>query len=208
MDIPGYAAKVLAKGFAPAYRWHKYALQSAQVGLPGERWTLKAPEHTLHLAELTAEYPDALFVLQHRDPSRVAASVLSVMSRNRAGYTDRDTAIREPEARAFMQMYAAGLTKALGARHDPAMNARFVDIHYLELERDPIGCVRQVYDHISEPFTPALEAGVRQWIAGNRKGKHGKHRYRLADYGLAQAEVHEMFAEYIDRFDVELEDDA
>ncbi len=45
-----------------------------------------------------------------------------------------------------------------------------------------------------------MEAFVRD----NPKGKHGKHEYRLEDYGLTREQVHEHFADYIDRYEVEV----
>lgn len=208
LDVPSYVGEVVSGDFGPAYKWHRRVLQALQIGAEGRRWILKAPEHSLHVDTLTAEYPDALLVQQHRDPSKVMASVFSVLSASRSNYCAGPTRIVEEDARAFMQMYAAGVTHAMALRDDDAFDRRFVDIQYLDLERDPMGCVRKVYAHAGLTFTSVVEARVSEWVGNNRKGKHGKHRYMLADYGLTQSEVHAAFATYIDRFGVELEGDA
>ena len=43
-----------------------------------------------------------------------------------------------------------------------------------------------------------MEAHVR----ANPKGKHGKHEYDLATYGLEASQVLERFAPYVQRFDL------
>ena len=208
VNVPSYVQDVVAGDFSEAYRWHRKVLQALQIGAEGRRWMLKAPEHSLHVDTLVGEYPDALLVQHHRDPSKVMASVFSVLSAYRSNYCAGNTSLGEDEARAFMHMYAAGVTHAATFREIPAMAAKFLDVQYLDLARDPVGCVRRVYGHAGIAFTAATEQRVAQWVAANRQGKNGKHRYQLGDYGLTQAEVHEAFADYIERFDVKLESDA
>jgi hypothetical protein len=208
LNVPTYVREILSGDFAPAYAWHKLFLQALQVGAGARRWVLKAAEHTLHIDTLTRQYPDALLVQQHRDPSKVMASVFSLLSACRANYCAGGTCIGEDEARGFVRMYATGISHAAAMRDRAAFDRRFVDIHYLDLEHDPLASVQKVYEHTGLEFTQSTASRVSDWVNNNRKGKHGKHRYRLTDYGLTQAEVHEAFADYIDRFGVELEGDA
>jgi hypothetical protein len=39
-------------------------------------------------------------------------------------------------------------------------------------------------------------------LAANPKGKHGKHEYRLEDFGLSVNGVRSHFADYCERFGV------
>jgi hypothetical protein len=39
-------------------------------------------------------------------------------------------------------------------------------------------------------------------VAANPKGKHGRHEYALAEYGLTEEQVRARFAPYIRRFGV------
>ena len=43
---------------------------------------------------------------------------------------------------------------------------------------------------------------MRTMLAANPQGKHGKHEYRLEDYGLSRGQVHEHFKGYIERYDI------
>lgn len=206
LEIPSYLQYVFGRGFEDSFRWHRRCLQALQYGAPGKRFMLKAPGHTIFTDLLVRHYPDVTLIQNHRDPSRVMASVFSAMSANRATMSDRPRLFGRDEAIAFMEMYAQGLVEAARRRDDPAFAGRFLDVHYLDLERDPVGCVRRAYAHADIAFTPEVEARIGNWIAANRKGKHGKHQYALADYGLTAADVHRVFADYIERFGVERED--
>jgi hypothetical protein len=50
------------------------------------------------------------------------------------------------------------------------------------------------------PFTTGAEAAMRAHVADAPQGKHGTHRYDLADFGLDEEQVGERFAAYLDRF--------
>ena len=56
---------------APVYRWHEKVLQLLQSGGVRGRWQLKSPQHALALEALVAQYPDARFIVTHRDPGDV-----------------------------------------------------------------------------------------------------------------------------------------
>jgi hypothetical protein len=46
---------------------------------------------------------------------------------------------------------------------------------------------------------------MAQWIAEHPRGKHGKHEYRLQDYGITRAQVEELFGDYTKRYGLELD---
>ena len=202
--IPSYAA-ILPTHWTEAYQIHRKLLQAMQVGIQGRRWILKAPEHMTHFDALFTEYPDALIVQNHRDPAKVMASVLSVITTMQALYSDQVQRIDRKYGLHFMEMFAAGLVNAAAKRKDPAMKARVVDIHYLHLEREPVSVMRKLYDDLNLSFNDRSLASITGWIESNRKGKHGKHRYNLADYGLTQEDVWGAFADYLDMFEIERE---
>ncbi len=208
LDVPSYLQYIFERGFTDAFAWHRRALQALQYGMTGKRFMLKAPGYTVFTEQLIAEYPDITLIQNHRDPSKVMASVFSTMSASRVTMSDRPQLIGREEALAFMEMYNQGLMASAAKREDPGYARRFIDVHYIDLERDPVGCVRRAYAHADIEFTPADQLRIEEWIAHNRKGRHGKHRYALADYGVTQSDVHAIFADYIERFGIEREQDA
>jgi hypothetical protein len=68
--------------------------------------------------------------------------------------------------------------------------------------RDPIGAVRGIYERFGDTFTSEAEAAMRAYMAENQQGKHGKHSYDLAEFGLDKGEVRERFKAYIERYDI------
>jgi hypothetical protein len=58
------------------------------------------------------------------------------------------------------------------------------DLSYRELAADPVKAVRGIYDHFGIEFRPESEAGIRRWLSENPADKHGRHTYKLEDYGL------------------------
>ena len=68
---------------------------------------------------------------------------------------------------------------------------------YKAIARDPIAAVQGIYAFAGIDWTPAAEAGMRQWLAENPADKHGRHSYTLADYGLTDDRVREVYADYI-----------
>ena len=69
--IPSYTAWLLQCDMEPAYRYHRRVLKLLQWRCPPDRWWLKTPAHMLSIDALNAVYPDARFVMTHRDVGKV-----------------------------------------------------------------------------------------------------------------------------------------
>jgi hypothetical protein len=77
--IPRYVEWWLACEMAPAYRYMKRVLQLlASRGGP-QRWHLKSPPDSFFLDAVLEVFPDARFVMTHRDPAAVLGSVCSLL---------------------------------------------------------------------------------------------------------------------------------
>lgn len=97
-----------------------------------------------------------------------------------------------------------GMANAMAARARLGED-RFIDVHHRDLNRDPIGTLHRVYDGLGLTLTPEYEARVREWVAVNRTGAHGTHRYTAEQFGLTTARLRDEFAFYIDHFDIDVE---
>ena len=72
-------------------------LKLLQWGEPTRPWRLKTPTHILFLAYLDAVFPDARFVMTHRDPTDVMLSVADVYADIGGVFTDHlDRAVHRP----------------------------------------------------------------------------------------------------------------
>ncbi len=197
--IPSYHRWFLDEAdYLPAFRYNKRLLQLLQEKTGG-RWTLKNPWHPLYLDALTTVYPDAQLAMTHRDPVAVVGSACSLVNAVRPMFSDAvdPVAIGECLLETFDVMIER--TLAYTARHG---DQAIYDLQYAELMADPIGEIRKLYEYFGEEFTSEAETAMRTYMADNPKGKHGRHRYALEDYGLSAGQVKERYADYCRRFNI------
>lgn len=193
--IPDYYPWYLAQDSLFAYKVHKMFLQHLAWRNPRTRWVLKVQEHAYHLPSLFKVYPDAMLVQPHRDPVTVQASICRLIE------VLRSTAIEHQDRKALGQellhLWHDGQVRMMAYRKaNPDLPVH--DMRYKDLAADPVAAVRGVYDFAGMDFTRETEKGIRGWLADNPAGKHGKHVYALADYGLTEDEVRSVYADYID----------
>ncbi len=203
--VPGYHAWLHGDcDMGPAYRHHRLALQLLQSRAPG-RWSLKAPGHMFALAALLAEYPDARIIVTHRDPHKTVASSasLSLTARPESLMRSRSD-LHHYFGALWLEILGTMVDRLLAfrARHG---DAGFADLHYTDFVRDPIAAVRGVYANFGETLSPAAEAAMRSHLAASPQGRHGKHAYSEAEFGLRPEAIDERFRAYRERFGVEIE---
>ena len=110
--IPSYSAWLLQCDMEPAYRYHQRVLKLLQWRCPPKRWWLKSPAHMLSIDALDAVYPDARFVMTHRDVGKVLPSVCALYN-TLARRPGRRPRRRSPSAPTTVNTWRT----ALGAPH-------------------------------------------------------------------------------------------
>ena len=197
--VPSYNRWLFACDMEPAYRYHQRVLKLLQWRCPPTRWWLKTPSHMYAVEALDRVYPDARFVMTHRDIASVIPSVAAVM------FTLSRTLTNEPDpafwGRHNTELWDIALHRAMAFR-DAGADDRFFDISFADMQADPISAVRRLYAWLGEELAPGTEARMGQWWDDNSKERHGTHRYRPEDYGLDADALRERFRFYSDRFDV------
>jgi hypothetical protein len=197
--IPTYSEWLFACDMEPAYRYHRRVLKLLQWRCPPTRWWLKTPSHMHALDALDRVYPDARFVMTHRDIASVIPSVSAVMSALGGMLTDRpDPAYL---GRHNTELWETALHRAIAFR-DGGGESRFFDIAFADMQSDPIAVVRRLYAWLGDDLTPTAEARMREWWDTNSRDRQGAHSYRPADYGLDIDELRQRFQFYSERFDV------
>jgi hypothetical protein len=83
--------------------------------------------------------------------------------------------------------------------------SRFLDIYYEDIVRAPFSTLEKIYDFIGAPFSADARSRMQAFLEANPKNKHGKHVYSLGEFGLSDREEIERYAEYCDRFDIEVQ---
>jgi hypothetical protein len=200
--IPRYVEWWLGCDMLPAYRLHRRVLQLLQSRCPPNRWMLKSPPDSFCLDALLAVYPDARFVMTHRDPAQVLGSVCSLI------HTMYEMTGKPPGPErigaAELGSWSEAMRRLLAVRARVG-EARFADVHFHELAADPLATLAGAYEKLGLAFTPGAERRFAAYLRANPRGRHGEHRYRLEDWGLDRAAVHAAFRSYTERCGVRLE---
>jgi hypothetical protein len=187
----------------PSYRYLKRVLQVLQWERGGTRWVLKSPQHLEQFAALVEVFPDATFVVTHRDPVSVIASNATMLS-----YTAR-LSTADPDPVVIGRYWSDRIQQMLEAgMRDRALlpSERSLDVRFHEFMADDIATVRRIYDVADQPFGPDVEAAMVKFIADHPRGRHGGVRYDLeGDFGIDAVERRAAMREYVTRFGVEEE---
>ncbi len=204
-NVPDYGEWLAETDHRSAYLHHKLVLQILQSGGVRGQWVLKSPHHALALEAVREIYPDATFVLLHRDPAAVAASCCSLVSTLSGAFSDADHSAYL--TRHWTDVLEQSLTRvdAFRAAHP---DHPFIDVHYGDLVGDPVGAVRMIYDRVGRPLGPATASAMTEYVTSHPQGEFGRHRYDLTTLGLDPAEITDRFAGYVSKYGVARESAA
>ena len=199
--VPSYFRWILSADPCPAYVYHRRALQLLQSRAPG-RWNLKGPQHGYALEEFKKTYPDATFIVTHRDPAVCTASTASLTAfLNEKTSDGTDRAVIGEVTTEFVSRCADGLT----AYHQGRGPSSMIHVAYPDLVRDPLATMRSVYAQLDRPLLPAIEAAMKELISARPQHHYGVHRYTAVDFRLNRTALDERFAGYRETFNVAIE---
>ena len=192
-QIPSYSDWLLEADHTSTYLYEKRVLKLLQWGEPARPWRLKAPTHMLYLDALDKVFPDAKFVMTHRDPTDVMLSVATVYADIIEKFTD------SPDHRYMGELnvrcWSEAMRRAIAFR-EAGNEDRFYDIHFRAMHRDPIGEVSGLYrwlgQEVSHEFAEAMQAFWQDNAAKERMVKPDP-----AKFGLDFDQVRQQFADYL-----------
>jgi Sulfotransferase family len=202
-SIPAYSSWLMSCDMESAYRYHRRVLQLLQWRCPPERWWLKTPAHMHSIEALNRVYPDARFVMTHRDVGKVLPSVCAVFEALSNILTTKPDPLAIGAHNA--DLWRRSLQRLIAFR-DSGNEERFFDVSFGEVQRDPLTAVAKLYAELGDDLTVDARERMQDWWAESSKERSGPHTYRAETYGLDPATIREQFAFYYDRFDVTLED--
>ena len=197
--VPSYRAWFFRQDLRPAYEYHRRFLQQLQFRQAAHRWILKAPTHMFAMPALLSVYPDALFVQSHRTPVDSMASVSSLVTILRSAFSDAVDSVTV--SREAIHYWSETMKKFLPER-DRLPNNRICDVQYDQIRREPIGAVRQIYEHFGWSLSREAERRMRALVAGQAKRQSANHRYDLSQFGSSAGAVFGVFETYCQRFDL------
>ena len=188
------------------YRIHKRQLQCLQWRSPAKPWALKYPNHVIAMNEILEVYPDARFVMTHRDPAQVLGSIAK-MSWNLRGITAATPPDRREAGHDMLHFIQRHIDRIIEFDAGPHGN-RVIHVDYYALVADPVREMRRIHAGLGIDTPDDVAQSVGDWHANNPKNARGKNDYSLDEYGLDVAAVREQFAPYSARFAIPTEADG
>ncbi len=189
--VPSYARWLAQQDWTEPYLRHRRNLQLIGLNEPEKRWVLKNPSHLFALDALFAAYPDALVIQCHRPAETLMASMCSLAEHTTAGWSN--TFVGPTIGADSLETWSRGLERfnSVRATQNPA---QFCDVQYVDLIRDPVGTVEEIYARFGIEMTDAARTAIKDTDDQSKQGPRApKHSYSLADYGLTEDQVKERF---------------
>lgn len=205
LHVPSYAAWLETHSSLPAYRYLVRSLQALSWQRSGSHWVLKTPHHMEYLRELLEVLPDAIIVQTHRDPQATMGSFCSMVAHGRGIFSD------EVDPREVGRHWLAKVRRmidrasAVRDQQDRGHAARFIDVSYYDLLKDPLAQIQRIYAHAGLALTAAARQAMEQVLRRDVQNRYGRHIYRSRDFGLSPTIIEETFADYRRRFDIRRE---
>jgi hypothetical protein len=201
LDVDGYFDFLADElDFVDAYRVHRRQLQLLQWRLPRPRWALKYPNHVMALDAMVEVYPDARFVMTHRDPVQTLASISKLTFKLRGMRYERPVDPHEVGRQMlhFVRRHIDGIMAFTEGPHAD----KVVHVDYYRLLGDPAAMMGEAQAGLGMDSPPEVRAAIAEWRRANPKGARGANPYGLEEFGLKPGAVAEQFADYAQRFDI------
>jgi len=201
MNVPDYFDFLVDDlDFTAAYRIHKRQLQLLQWRMPRRPWALKYPNHVLAMDEVLQVYPNARFVMTHRDPAQIVASIakLTCELRGLRAHVPPDPHEVGRQMVHFIQRHIDRIMQFTGG---PDAD-RVVHVDYYRMLNEPTAVMEAVHTGLGIDSPQDVRAAMAEWHRDNPKGARGANPYALEQFGLNGDAVAEQFSDYMRRFDI------
>jgi Sulfotransferase family len=195
--VPDYAAYYKSHDQTPSYAYLKRSLQALQWLRGGKRWVLKSPQHLEQFPVLLKTFPDATFVVTHRDPVEVLKSMVTMIS-----YSSR-MACDHPDPVKISRNWVSRADDLLNGclrDRDVLPAAQSIDVNFEDFMADEQGTVAAIYELADQPYDERARAAMAQFCREHPRGRHGGVIYTPTELGLDTGELAAQFAGYRARF--------
>jgi hypothetical protein len=195
--VPRWRDYYMAHDQTPHYEYLKTQLKAMQFLRGGRRWLLKSPQHLEQLPVLNRVFPGVFVIFTHRDPTPVALSMLAMITYSARMYC---SPVPVNEIAAAWNDRLASMLGALVRDRDTIPEERSIDVRFDEFMADEQAVVGQVYEQAGEDLDDDARAAIADYLAGHQRGRHGTVATSPEMFGLAEKDLREPFAPYVERF--------
>jgi hypothetical protein len=208
--VPRWRDYYLAHDQTPHYAFLRKMLQllsyysGSGVGdesggdLGAKHWVTKTPQHLEQLIPLHANFPDAIFLVTHRDPVEVLGSTATLVAYNSRLRNDE---IHLEEIADYWIDRIERLLRACVRDTGRLPEDQTMDVLFPEFMADDLSMVQRVYELAGVPITRSARNALAAYLRANPRGKHGRLTYDIeADFGVRKEALHERFDFYYQRY--------
>jgi hypothetical protein len=195
-QVPTYSSWLVEKAdLATTMVYQRRVMKLLQWGEPTRAWRLKCPSHVLWLDAVDAAFPDAKYVMTHRDPTDVILSVADLYADIVGTFTDY---IDRPYiGRLNVEHWSLGMDRALEFRAGGAED-RFYDIDFRAMQDDPIGEVTGLYTWLGAPVTDEFEQRMHSWWQAAANEREPSSHADAKAFAIDVDQVRPRFARYVE----------
>ncbi len=188
----------------PWYGYMRRILQVIQSRRPTSgRWILKSPQHLEQFSPLKRIFPDATFVVTHRDPVSITAS-FATMATYAARLSQR--VVDPVKLGGYWARRIEQMLRACVKDREQLPQEHSLDVRFHEFMADDLATVEAIYRLAGNPLTEEARTAMVDFMALHPRGKYGRVLYDLADFGIDPAERRQALDFYVQRFNVEIEE--
>jgi hypothetical protein len=197
--IPKYLAWLETHTHRDAFEFHRKFLQYLQNGV-ASRWVLKCPDHTFSLDAILQVYPDARFVVVHRDPIAVLGSVAHLTQILRMPFLNNIDSGEIGTQVAKRWTLGANLLLEFDQRTD-IETVRKIHVHYNDLVSAPLATIARIYAQFDLPLRPEALADISRYVNARPDGGYGKHApYSMETFKISTEALQVQFAPYVSQY--------
>jgi hypothetical protein len=149
------------------------------------------------IGALEAVYPDARFVMTHRDIGVVLPSLCAL--KQALGQPLLEHLDLHALGRFETELWSEALHRLVAFR-DEGNDGRFFDVSFSELQHDPMNATEQLYTAMGDELTDDTRQRMARWWSENAGDRRTGGRPDPAQFGLDRAASRTEFAFYHRRF--------
>ena len=201
--VPRWRDYYLSHDQSGTYAYLKKALQVLTFLNGPNRWVIKCPQHMEQLPALYKIFPDATFVITHRDPVGSIRSQLTMYT-YAARMFRKWVDLQEPLG--YWPDRYERLLRACVRDRDILPPNQTIDVYFHDGIKNPDPILKEIYRIANIPLTNEVLADLHLYLAEHGEQTKGKIVYDLErDFHVTAEELRRPFTFYFDRFPVAIE---
>jgi hypothetical protein len=173
-SVPSYEKYFAEQDCREHFEWHKRTLKLLQWKYKEKHWLLKNPTHLPRLPELLEIYPDAKFIIAHRDPIASGDSVANVLGIILYWRTD------DPWGGGVLDEWLladerAGLWDKVISWIETGIikKGAYSNFIYAKFMEDPLAMTEKIYRDLGLDIDPVVFKAMNDHLQARHKSTHG-----------------------------------